>query len=32
VQGGKSTYLPAPETTHTLIHDAAKSHIIMKYS
>jgi hypothetical protein len=26
------TYLPAPERTHTLIHDAATSLIIMKYS
>jgi hypothetical protein len=35
VQGGKwtaytqTTYLPTPETTHTQIHDAATSLIIM---
>jgi hypothetical protein len=29
---GQSTYLPALETTHTQIHDAATSLIIMEYS
>jgi hypothetical protein len=28
----QSTYLPAPETMHTQIHDAATSLIVMKYS
>jgi hypothetical protein len=28
----KSTYLPAPETTHTQLHGAATSLILMKYS
>jgi hypothetical protein len=32
IYGLKSTYLPALETTHTQIHDAATSLIVMEYS